>query len=295
MKTVEAARGKWSKILASYGIDRSYLDNRHHPCPCTGEGEDRFRFTDREGSGSYFCACSDGRKGGIALLECKTGKQFRELAGEIDAFLGNAHEVEKREVTYAERLRDVAKPSQRSAYLASRGLEVAPGLRFATGIEYRDDGKLIGTYAAMLAPITRSGRFETFHVTYLDRGKKADVKCPRKVLPGGQIVGSGIELYPAAEVMGVAEGIETAIAAKMLTGIPTHAAINTSLMAKWEPPTIAKRVTIFGDNDESFAGHAAAWALAHRLAVRGIETTVCMPVQRGWDWNDALLSQKEAA
>jgi putative DNA primase/helicase len=294
MKTTEAARGKWRRILVAFGIESKYLDARHHPCPCTGEGEDRFRFTDREGSGSFFCACSDGRKGGIGLLECKTGKPFREIACEVDAIIGNLHDDEPRAPTYAERLRESAKPSRRSAYLESRGLEVAPGLLFSTSVDYREDGALKGRYSAMLAPVVKRGQFQTFHVTYIERGKKAAVGCPRKVLPRGSITGGGVELYPAAEEMGVGEGIETSIAAKMLFGVPTHSALNADMLAKWEPSTVARTVHIFADNDQNYAGHKGAYALAHRLALKGIKVVVRFPEQTG-DWNDVLLNQRKVA
>jgi putative DNA primase/helicase len=294
MKTTEAARGKWPMILQHFGIDSAALNGKHHACPCSGEGKDRFRFSNQDGSGDYFCACSQGGKGGFGLLECKTGRPFSELAREVDSLIGNKHDARPAERTYADRLREIAKPSPRSSYLESRGLEMAPGLLFATEVEYRDDGAVIGKFPAMLAPVTRCGEFQTFHVTYLDKGRKASVSVPRKVLPGGSIVGGGVELYPAADEMGVAEGIETAIAAKMLWDCPTHAALNTSMLAKWEAPKVARKVYIFADNDANYAGHSGAWQLAHRLALKGIETCVLMPAKHG-DWNDELLAKRQAA
>lgn len=294
MKTSLAARGQWKRILVEHGIDAKYLDGAHHKCPVSGEGDDRFRFSDQNGSGDYFCACSQGGKGGFGLLECLTKKPFRELAMDVDAMLGNESKAEPKLSTYAEKLRAVAKPAKRSRYLESRGLEIAPGLLFATSVEYRDDGKLLGAYAAMLAPVTRNGQWQTFHVTYLQDGKKAGVRCPKKVLPGGPISGGGIELYPAAAEMGVAEGIETAIAAKLLFGLPTHATISATGMAKWQPPSIARTVHIYADRDANYAGHAGAYQLAHRLHMKGIAVAIHFPDQLG-DWNDVLLAQREAA
>lgn len=295
MKTVDAAKGQWPMVLEAMGIDGKYLDKKHHACPCTGEGEDRFRFTDQNGSGDYFCACSDGGKGGFALLECLTGKPFRELAKEVDVLVGNENGTTvPRSKTFAERLLDVAKPAPRSLYLESRGLEMAPGLLFAREVAYYDDGEQTGTYPAMLAPITRKGEFQTFHVTYLDKGKKAEVKNSRKILPGGATMGGAAELYPAAAVMGVAEGIETAIAAKMLFDIPTHAAISANGMEKWDPPAIAEEVHIFADHDESLTGHRAAWTLASRLVIKGLRVVVHMPLTP-CDWNDVLLDSDPKA
>lgn len=295
MKTVDAAKGQWKMILEKFGIDGKYLDNKHHKCPCTGDGEDRFRFSDQNGTGDYFCACSQGGRGGFGLLQCKTGRTFRELAADVDALIGNTMEPSApRAMTYAEKLRGIAQTAPRSAYLESRGLVMAPGLLWAKSVDYRDDGKVTGTYPAMLAPITRKGEWQTFHVTYLDHGSKANVPCPRKVLPGGAIMGGGVELFPAAEVMGVAEGIETAIAARMIFNIPTHATISAGGMAKWDAPAIAKEVHIFADNDANYTGHRAAWTLANRLALMGVDVVVRIPESLG-DWNDVLLESRAAA
>src|SRR5690606_12526234 len=102
MKTTLAARGKWKKILVAHGIDAKFLDGAHHWCPVTGEGDDLFRFSDQNGSGDYFCACSQGGKGGFGLLECKTGRPFRQLAMDVDALLGNDSKAETKPATYAE-------------------------------------------------------------------------------------------------------------------------------------------------------------------------------------------------
>lgn len=294
MKTVDAARHKWTAILTEFGIDPNVLDHKHHKCPVTGEGEDRFRFSDQNGSGDYFCACSKGGRGGFGLLECKTGRTFAELAPEVDQILGNKHEREDKPPTFAQRLRGFARKTERSSYLTSRGLEVAPGLYWATDVEYFDGDSVQGRYSVMLAPVTKGREFLTFHVTYIEKGKKANVKSPRKILPGPPIAGAGIELYPAAEEMGVAEGVETAIAAKMLFNCPVHSALNATLMAKWEPPPIAKTVWIFADHDKNFAGHSGAYQLANRLYLKGIEPKVVLPQDFG-DWNDVLLKQRKAA
>lgn len=287
------ARGKWADILSGIGIDPECLTGKHGPCPGCG-GTDRFRYL-RDEAGGFFCGTTRGA--GVDLVMHVLGCDFRAAAERIESVIGKGDWAPtKRDSTYAEGLRSVAKPSQRSAYLSSRGLEVAPGLLFARDVEYRDDGEVIGRYDAMLAPITRADRWLTFHVTYLHRGRKAPVTPCRKILPAhGSVTGGGVALYAAAEYMGVAEGIETAIAAKMLHGTPMHAALNTALLAKWQPPPVAKSVWIYADHDENAAGHAAAWTLCHRLRTQGLRAEVVMPEQVGADWNDVLLAQSRAA
>jgi putative DNA primase/helicase len=141
----------------------------------------------------------------------------------------------------------------------------------------------------MLAKITGADdKPVNLHVTYLTKdGQKADVIPNRKVLPGSLPEGCAIRLAPAAGIMGVAEGIETAISASILFDMPVWACVNASLLAKWIPPEIAKFVYVFGDNDLTYTGQAAAYKLANRLAVqfrRGV--AVAIPDLPETDWND---------
>lgn len=289
MRLRDRARGRWAEILTSpqVGIDESLLDGKHHACPACG-GTDRFRYV-RDDEGGFFCA--DLRGDGFTLLQHLHGGDFASAAKMVESIIGRDDQwkPEPRKRTYAERLQSIAKPAPRSRYLESRGLEMAPGLRFAYRVDYHD-GDTVRTFAAMLSPVTRHGKFLTYHVTYLLNGAKAPVDPARKVLPGPTLTGASVALYPPAETMGVAEGVETAIAAHMLFGVPVWSALSTSLMKSWEPPEIAKRITVFADHDPNAAGQAAAWHLCHRLRMKGIEADVRMPTMFG-DWNDYLLAQ----
>ena len=52
---IAAARGRWPEILAALaGLSGEQLSNRHQPCPLCA-GTDRYRFDDKDGSGSWFC------------------------------------------------------------------------------------------------------------------------------------------------------------------------------------------------------------------------------------------------
>ena len=52
--TIERARHRWREILPQLGIETRFLQNKHGPSPLCG-GKDRFRFDDRDGTGSYYC------------------------------------------------------------------------------------------------------------------------------------------------------------------------------------------------------------------------------------------------
>ena len=110
-------------------------------------------------------------------------------------------------------------------------------------------------------------------------------------MPGRIPKGGGVSLEPAGPVLGVAEGIETALSASIIWGVPCWSAINTALLMAWEPPTDVEEVIIFGDNDAGYAGQSAAFALAHRLASRSRKVRVEMPADAGLDWNDVLKAE----
>lgn len=294
MKAKDLAAGKWPGVLAQLGIAPDILNGRHHPCPATGQGDDRFRFADRNGSGNYFCQCSDGRKGGIALVMCCKGIGYAEACREVERVAGAAVPIEQkpqRDPRIAlNRIRKLCGPVGFSVkrYLRNRGLVAAPGLREAR-LRYWHDGRSLGDYQTMVGLIQGpDGTPQSYHLTYLDGVAKASVPTARKVMtPVDTITGGAIRLYPVAESMGIAEGIETAIAASLLTGIPVWAAVSAHGVETFVPPDKCKALTVFSDNDESFTGQAAAFALAKRMNRAGIACRVEVP--GAGDWNDELL------
>ena len=158
MKTVDAARGKWRGILIKLGFDAKVLDGKHHACPCTGKGKDRFRFTDRE---RFFCACAHGGDG-FELLKCRFGWDFRQASREVDRVAGNV-QVEPQRAPFDARpilekaWRETTKPGPEViGYLRSRGLPTPTGVRQAVRDYYETrDGNTfkLGRYACMVCRI----------------------------------------------------------------------------------------------------------------------------------------------
>lgn len=295
MKARELATGKWPSILSMMGIDKGLLDGQHHECP-KGEGKDRFRFADRNGSGNYFCSCSKGDKGGMALLMCCKGYSYAEACKEVENMVGTATPTSikpsKDPAILLNKMRGILKPSGDAvkSYLANRGLEAKWPMREAN-LMYYSSGNPVGLYDAMVCPVVSvDGKPLTYHVTYLADGKKANLDPSRKLMtPTKPISGSAIRLCDPAEEMGVAEGIETAMSATKLFQVPTWSCINSEMLSEFKPPAIIKKLWIFGDNDRSYAGHAAAYKLAKRMAAQGIECLVSFPREYG-DWNDVLMN-----
>jgi len=176
-------------------------------------------------------------------------------------------------------------------YLRARGLEVGddiPCLRFVKSLGYYEDGKPRGHYPAMLAAVRDAlGQVISVHRTYLarDYSGKAPVKTPKKLTKGCSS-GGGIWLYPPGPVVAVAEGIETALAVRLMTRLPVVATISATHMARWEPPPVVREVLIAADADK--AGAKGARDLLERLHAIGIRGAVYAP-PRGMDWLDAYL------
>ncbi len=142
----------------------------------------------------------------------------------------------------------------------------------------------------MLARVSSpDGRSVTINRTFITpQGRKADMAEPRAAMPGQIPEGSAIRLAMHGERLGIAEGIETALAATRRFNVPVWAAINATMLEKWEPPDGVKEVWIFGDNDPTFTGAAASYALAKRLVIRRkISVHVEIPPAVGSDWADA--------
>lgn len=294
----QQAHGKWTAILSQLGIKDEYLQNRHGPCPLCGGGKDRYRYDGGvNGTGSYFCnQCGAGS--GIDLLMKFHGWDFKQAANEVERVLGYCKETPPRSTSDPlKRLRAIqasANPPGDAVvqYLKNRGLStVAPGLMHGQ-VAYYESGQKIATYPAMLGKVVSvAGKPLTWHVTYLHDGRKAPVDHPKKIMKAVESINGGaVRLYPVTEHIGIAEGIETAIAATELTGIPTWSVLNTTGMTKFQIPEGVEQLTIFADNDKNYAGQAAAYDLAHRLAINGVPVDVRVPEETG-DWLDVLTAQ----
>lgn len=302
--------GKWQSILPQLGIDGRFLVNRHGPCPMCG-GKDRFRFDDRDGTGSYICGqCGAGN--GFKLLMLANGWTFREAVGKVGEVIGTARIMAPRRLPTDAAKRAALRALWRGAppvrpgdlvdrYLRSRGIVLAefPGtLRTHPSVRYFDGGAET-RHPAMLALVRGpTGEPVTVHRTYLaaDGGGKAAVDAPRRLMPmpGRLPKGAAIRLgEPLDGRLGLAEGIETALSAALLFGLPCWSAMSTAVLVGWTPPEGVSEVVVFGDNDPGYAGQAAAFALAHRLACDERRAlTVRVEIPPSGDWNDVLSASR---
>lgn len=274
----------WLQILPGFGIDPLFLVNRHGPCPMCG-GKDRFRFDNKDGSGSFICNhCGAGT--GLKLIELFTGLSRKEIYRQIAQMKGTYLDKPYRskpffqgmspEITEknAKRLNEAWKQSLRLAeddpvarYLRyrvphARLKDLMGNIRHHPGMKYLlpgPDGKMqdAGTYPVMLSRVVNAdGVTVTLHRTYLTKdGKKAPFDKVKKLMSGvSRLNGAAIRLnhVPHSRTLGVCEGIETALAVMTAykNRINVWALVNAGNLGKADIPADRfDRVIIFADHD----------------------------------------------
>lgn len=288
--------GKWRSILVGLGVDEKFLVNRHGPCPSC-HGVDRWRFDDKDGTGSFYCShCGAGD--GFSLVMRLHNCDFKEAVKMVAKELPNAVVIQpNKKPDQRPRIRSIWQRSKEIEagdevyrYLYDRGVlpKIIPeDLRIVTD-DYFEDGKNCGTFTAMAAKIRGpSGKCRSLHITYLRDGKKALVKSPKKVLAEtGQ--GSSIRLFEPAHELCLAEGIETALAVNRISGKPVWSLISAGNFKHFVCPDGVTRIEIWADHDSNCTGQAAAYSLANRLSTSGIDVDVFIPAKKNSDWADEL-------
>ena len=297
------AQGKWHDILRGLGVDDKYLTGKHCPCPVCG-GKDRFRFDDKNGKGGWICsACGAGD--GFSLVSRIRKLTLAEAKDAVEPLLpkasarpiikgGDERRCRERAEEFWSNTSAVADGDPVQLYLTQRLGQSFNSLaiRSATTYHPSDRKKDFRVMAAMVSDA--SGNLVSVHRTFLhENGNKAGELTPSKMLMQGTIPpGSAIRLMKAASHMGIAEGIETALAAFLMTGIPTWSVISAPFMKSFLPPKGVKKLTIFSDNDANFTGQAAAYDLARRLVMQsGIKVDVRVPTETREDWADVWQRQ----
>ena len=141
----------------------------------------------------------------------------------------------------------------------------------------------------MVAVVTRWTGSEpvAIHRTFLrpDGDGKANVE-PAKMMLGPVRCGA-VWLAPVAEILVVAEGIETALSVQQATGLPCWATLSASNIPVLQLPPLplASEIVIAADPDA--AGLRAAGAAADRWCAEGRRVRIATPPGDG-DFNDAL-------
>lgn len=303
MKITDAARGHWRQILPSFGYHPPMNPRSHGPCPMCG-GKDRFRFDDRDGTGSWLCnQCGHGD--GFDLINRLAGVQFKEARAQIASMLGIKLEIHVSGPSQADADRKAMEGVWKACRQPTDTSPVGRYLKHRVGSLWASNS--LREHAALWNPATKTrmpamvcmiagpdGRAANLHCTFLTTdGRKAEAEPVKRVMRGPLPEGAAVRLGKAVQTMGVAEGIETAIAASILHKmIPVWATVNGTMLAKWSPPPEAESILIFADNDENYTGQAKAYQLANRLSVQFKKSCdVIIPEHVGRDFADILQAR----
>ncbi len=176
-------------------------------------------------------------------------------------------------------------------YLKRRGMggvwPLPTVLRYHPRLTYWHDDGSTTQHPGMVAPLVNNGRTLALHRTYLTRdGRKADLPTVRKLTgAAGMLSGACIPLLqPVCGTIGIAEGVETALAAWCASGVNTVAAYSAGNLAGWRWPEGVQRIVIFADHDR--AGREAANALQARALGAHLRCEILTPTTEGADWAD---------
>lgn len=326
MSVREEARGKWPQILQALGVDPDWLSGTHSPCPVCG-GTKPFRFDDKEGRGTNFCThhrAADGVGLVKLMFKCDDLEALRIVADALE--LPDLRQYEPRfnpvvdQEDYEKNAASIRKVWNSSVplslgdlgyrYLQGRGL-ILPTfpqeLRFHPGLDFYDQGmEKRGRFATMIGVVRASdGTPITLHRTYLtkegkkvlllDHKTKEPLSAKKLMKKAKPLKGGCVQLFPAATVMGIAEGIETALGVTEHTGIPCWAGISATNLPNVRFPEIVRKVIIFADNDKPdrrgrCAGQEASQLLAENLRNLGLEVEIRIPAIAGTDFLDEYLA-----
>ncbi|MCX5478029.1 toprim domain-containing protein [Kaistia geumhonensis] len=188
------------------------------------------------------------------------------------------------------RLVDGAQPLSRTvgeAYLHARGLANpgCPDLLFHPDLPDFDTRR--GWPGLIALPRLADGtRAPGIHRTFLLDDGSAKGPAGKKML--GSVADAAVRLFamPTDGHVGIAEGIETALAAHALFGTAVWAALSADGLARFRWPEGTTRVTIYADAGD--AGRQAAAMLSDRLNRADIPNEIVVPLH-GDDFNDDLL------
>ena len=299
----EEARGKWLSIFQNLGISWGKINNSHCSCPACG-GKDRARFDDKDGDGTYFCNnCGAGN--GFSLVQKCLNITFRETLVKIQSIVGGCvkMEIEEKKEDIEQNRKNLNSLWLKSVpltggcdgskYFHGRKLSLQPDNVQYCGSCYEPETKT--KRPALIAKIVNANNKPiSISRIYL---KKDDLESGKKIMPKTEsLVGSAVRLFSPeskmfdSNILGIAEGIETAMSCTQMYEIATWACLSSTLMENWEPPEKYKKIVIYGDNDANFAGQKSAYTLAKKLFAKGLVVNVVFPILQGTDFNDELMN-----
>ncbi|EIF42778.1 hypothetical protein DOK_11961 [gamma proteobacterium BDW918] len=183
-----------------------------------------------------------------------------------------------------------------------RSALAARDIRFHPNLNYKGKGGvLLGTYPAIICLVrNNNGAPVGIHRTFITKGGlKVEMEGghkPRKLTPTVSKESKGRVIRanePVAGVLGVAEGLETALSVMEARSIPVWPGLSNTMLQSFVPPTGVHTVINFLDKDRNKASENSAVIVEQNLTRRGIRVISLLPPLRipdsegkGVDWAD---------
>jgi hypothetical protein len=303
---------EWSEVFSEIPelAEAVRANGKHVPCPVHG-GKDGFRLFEnwRKTGGGICNTCGDFPSGWDILRWLNRDMPARFKRQGSDGFAKHmpspvSHDFpvvdyegrKKRNMAMWESSIEL---SACLSYFKGRGIpldmleehlsaQIKSSLRENLCPYYDESGMSMGKYMTILAPVMAGREMVAIHRTYtLDKGK-APVPSPKKITPPSRSL-SGVSLviplFPQGheEYLLLAEGIETAIAVAIVTGMPCQATTSATFLKNARS---RKKIMIFADGDK--VGVEAAKICRSRN-----KGALIFKAPDGKDWLDVFLEEDQ--
>lgn len=293
---IKAAKGRWLHILPALGIQVP-ANGKHGSCPKCG-GQDRFRFDNKAGRGTWICSqCGHGD--GLDLVCLVSGNDARHAAGEVAQAIAlpsvsSAAPLPARKEASPEQKRALCLKTYRallaqcvqgeSEYLNGKGINNVPG---AITQVIKPFGGVDFIPGSLLLPLIDSQAEQTGAQIIHPNGDK-------RLLPHTVLAGSFIAVTePGAdtpETVIITEGYATALTVTQLTdglcvaAVSANNLLNVAQVMRERWPEA--RIVIAGDNDFDDGKENAGKMWAEKAA-KAVDGWVSLPPTRHKaDWDD---------
>ena len=179
--------------------------------------------------------------------------------------------------------------SPAKAYLEARGIKASSTqLRFHP-LTPKGCGEDVIYQPAMIAAVSMDEGPVAIHRTFLTLSDGIVERASQAKMALGPLGQGAVRLFaPKDGELGLAEGVETAMAARALTGIPVWAVLSAGRLGRVAIPDSVTKLHLFIDFDDVGANAAKKAIAALQRAGRTI--LVRRPPTAGQDWNDTLIT-----
>lgn len=183
--------------------------------------------------------------------------------------------------------------SPAALYLASRGVVArCSDLRFHPQMPLGPKN-CVQFLPAMIAAVRNDVGILALHRTFLaaDEPRLASFERPRRAL--GTLGNGSVRLaWPRGGRLGLAEGIETALSATQLFGVPCWATLGNERFGLVTVPDSVRELHLFVDHDAG--GELAEYRARETYEREGRRIVIRRPGRFGQDWNDVLQERHRA-